>query len=165
MTDYVRYVFLCFYPFAVIGGYHTGQSQISMSLGLEGRYNFKGSPWDCGLMFDLSTARRGYEHLYNDGYDRWQNNRTLAFALTGDYNFRQGTKVNPFIGTGIGVAFNDVVGDKYFPSKGTSMFFSPRVGVEFFYHFRVSAQCNLSRKGYNNLSISLSLIVGGHPKK
>lgn len=148
-----------------LGDYHTGKSLISMSLGLEGRYNINGTPWDCGLMLDLSTACRGYEHLYNDGYDRWQNNRTLAFALTGDYNFRQGTKVNPFIGTGIGVAFNDVVGDKYFPSKGTSMFFSPRVGVEFFYHFRVSAQCNLSRKGYNNLSISLSLIVGGHPKK
>ena len=148
-----------------LGGYHTGQSQIGLSLGLEGRYNFKDSPWDCGLMFDLSTARRGYEHLYNDGYDRWQNNRTLALALTGDYNFRQGTKVNPFIGTGIGVAFNDVVGDKYFPSNGTSMFFAPRVGVEIFSHFRISTQCNLCRKGYNNLSLNLSLIIGGRPKK
>lgn len=148
-----------------LGDYHTGKSQISMSLGLEGRYNIKGSPWDCGLMFDLSTARRGYEHLYNDGYDRWQNNRTLALALTGDYNLRQGTKINPFIGTAIGVAFNDVVGDKYFPSKGISMFFSPRIGVEILYHFRISAQCNLCRKGYNNLSVSLSLIIGGRPKK
>lgn len=64
----------------------------------------------------IVTARRGYEHLYNDGYDRWQNNCTLALALTGDYNFRQSTKINPFIGTAIGVAFNDVVGDKYFLS-------------------------------------------------
>lgn len=95
-----------------LGDYHTGKPQISASLGLEGRYNFKGTPWDCGIMLDLSTARRGYEHLYNDGYDRWQSNRTLALALTGDYNFRQGTKINPFIGTAIGVAFNDVVGDK-----------------------------------------------------
>lgn len=148
-----------------LGDYHSGQSQISMSLGLEGRYNFKGTPWDCGLTLDLSTARRDYAHLYNDGYDRWQNNRTLALALTGDYNFRQGTKVNPFIGTGIGVAFNDVVGDEYFPTNGTSVFFSPRVGVELFYHLRISAQCNLCRKGYNNLSIGLSLIIGGRPKK
>ena len=148
-----------------LGGYHTGQSQLGMSLGLEGRYNFKGTPWDCGLMFDLSTARRGYEHLYNDGYDRWQNNRTLALALTGDYNFRQGTKVNPFVGTAVGVAFNDVVGDKYFPTKGTSMLLSPRVGVEFLYHFRIATQFNLCRKGYNNLSVTLGITLGGRPRK
>mgnify|MGYP000756676256 CR=1 FL=1 len=59
-----------------LGGYHTGKAQVSATIGIEGRYNFKGTPWDCGLMLDLSTARRGYEHLYNDGYDRWQNNRT-----------------------------------------------------------------------------------------
>lgn len=148
-----------------LGDYHTGKPQISASLGLEGRYNFKGTPWDCGIMLDLSTARRGYEHLYNDGYDRWQSNRTLALALTGDYNFRQGTKINPFIGTAIGVAFNDVVGDKYFPSKGTSMLFSPRVGVELFYHLRISAQFNICRKGYNNFSLALGLTLGGRPKK
>lgn len=148
-----------------LGDYHTGKSQIGASLALEGRYNFKGTKWDCGLMLDLSTARRGYEHLYNDGYDRWQSNRTLAIALTGDYNFRQGTKINPFIGTAIGVAFNDVVGDKYFPSKGTSMLFSPRVGVEFLYHIRVAAQFNICRKGYNNFCLSLGLTLGGRPKK
>lgn len=148
-----------------LGGYHTGKSQISASLGLEGRYNFKGTPWDCGLMLDLSTAYRGYNHLYEEGNDRWQSNRTLALALTGDYNFRQGKKVNPFIGTGIGVAFNDVVGDKYFPSKGTSMYFAPRAGVELFYHLRISAQFNLCRKGYNNMSVNLSFVLGGRPKK
>lgn len=148
-----------------VGGYHTGKSQIGASLGLEGRYNFKGTPWDCGLMLDLSTARRGYEHLYNDGYDRWQSNRTLALALTGDYNFRQGTKFNSFIGTAIGVAYNDVVGDKYFPSTGMSMMFAPRVGVELLYHFRIAAQLNLCKKGFSNLSLSLGLTIGGRPQK
>ena len=148
-----------------LGGYHTGKSRISFSLGLEGRYNFKGTPWDCGLMLDLSTARRGYSHLYEDGNDRWQNNRTLALALTGDYNFLQGKKVNPFVGTGIGVAFNDVVGDEYFPSKGTSVYFAPRAGVEFFHHVRISAQFNICRKGYNNMSVNLSFVLGGRPKK
>lgn len=148
-----------------LGGYHTGKAQVSGTLGIEGRYNFKGTPWDCGLMLDLSTARRGYEHLYNDGYDRWQNNRTLALAATSEYNFRQGTKINPFIGTALGVAFNDVVGDKYFPSKGTSMLFAPRIGVEFFYHVRLAARFNICRKGYNNLSFTLGFVLGGRPKR
>lgn len=86
-----------------LGGYHSGKAQISGVLGIEGRYNFRGTPWNCGLMIELSTARRGYEHLYNDGYERWQNNRTLALATTGEYNFRQGTIINPFVGTALGL--------------------------------------------------------------
>lgn len=148
-----------------LGGYHMGKAQVSGTLGIEGRYNFKGTPCDCGLMLDLSTARRGYEHLYNDGYDRWQSNRTLALAATGEYNFRQGSKINPFAGAALGVAFNDVVGDKYFPSKGTSMIFAPRVGVEFIYHIRLMAQFNVCRKGYNNFSLTLGFVLGGRPKK
>lgn len=148
-----------------LGGYHTGKPQISGALGIEGRYNFKGTAWDCGLMLDLSTARRGYEHLYNDGYDRWQNNRTLALAATGDYNFRQGKKINPFAGAALGVALNDVVGDKYFPTKGISMLFAPRIGVEFVYHIRLMAQFNICRKGYNNFSLTLGFVLGGRPKK
>ncbi len=148
-----------------LGGYHTGKAQVSATLGIEGRYNFKGTPWDCGLMLDLSTARRGYEHLYNDGYDRWQSNRTLALAATGEYNLRQGTKINPFVGAALGVAFNDVVGDKYFPSKGTSMLFAPRIGVEFIHHIRLMAQFNICRKGYNNFSFTLGFVLGGRPKK
>lgn len=148
-----------------LGGYHTGESQIGAALGLEGRYNFKGTPWDCGFMLDLSTARRGYEHLYHDGYDRWQSNRTLALALTGDYNFRQGNKFNPFAGTAIGVAYNDVVGDKYFPFSGMSMLFAPRVGVELLYHFRITAQLNISRKGFHNLSLAIGLTIGGRRQK
>lgn len=148
-----------------LGGYHTGKAQVSATIGIEGRYNFKGTPWDCGLMLDLSTARRGYEHLYNDGYDRWQNNRTLALAATGEYNLRQGTKINPFVGAALGVAFNDVVGDKYFPSKGTSMLFAPRIGVEFIHHISLMAQFNICRKGYNNFSLTLGFVIGGRPKK
>lgn len=148
-----------------LGAYHGGKAQVSAAVGIEGRYNFKGTPWDCGVMLDLTTARRGYEHLYNDGADRWQNNRTLAFALTGDYNLRQGRKINPFVGTAVGVAFNDVVGDKYFPTQGTSMIFAPWIGVEFVHHIRLTAQFNLCRKGYNNFGLTVGFVLGGRPKK
>lgn len=147
-----------------IGGYHGGTAQVSAALGIEGRYNFKGTPWDCGIMLDLSTARRGFNHLYDDDSDRWQSNRTLSFAALCDYNFRQGKKINPFVGAALGIALNDVVGDDYFPSKGTSMLFAPRVGIEFIHHIRLMAQVNLSRKGYNNVSLTLGFVIGGRPK-
>ncbi len=148
-----------------LGGYHSGKGEISGAIGLEGRYNFSDMPWDCGIMLELTTARRSFGHLYGDGYDRWQTNRTLALAATGDYNFRQGTKINPFAGIALGVASNDVVGDKYYPSKGTSLLFAPRLGVEFLYHIRLMAQLNICRKGYNNFSLTLGFVLGGRPKR
>ena len=148
-----------------LGGYHSGDAQIGGTIGLEGRYNFKGTPWDCGLMLDISTARRDYNYLFNNGNDHWQSNRTVALAATSEYNLRQGTKINPFVGAALGVAFNDVVGDEYFPSNGTSLLFAPRIGVEFVHHIRLMAQFNICRTGYNNFSLTLGFVLGGRPKK
>ena len=148
-----------------VGTYHDGKAKESLTMGLEGRYNFKGTPWDCGLMINLSSACRSFSHLYDPGSDIWQNNRTLALAATGDYNMRQGTKINPFAGVAVGIGMNDEVGDRLFPESYTSFIFAPRIGVEILYHIRLMAQLNISRKGFNNLGLSLGLVLGGRPKK
>lgn len=148
-----------------LDNYRDGSSQVSGDIGIEGRYNFQNSPFDCGLMLELSTARRGFNHLFADNFDRWQNNRTIALAILGDYNFRQGKKINPFVGAALGVASNDVVGDKYYPTNGTSILLAPRVGIELLHHIRLMAQFNVCRKGYNNLSLTFALVIGGKPKQ
>lgn len=145
--------------------YHGSTPQISVTMGIEGRYNFPNAPWDCGVMLALTGSQHGYSHLYDDGYDRWQNNRTLSFDVSSHYNFRQGKNVNPFVGCAVGIAFNSVVGDMYFPSEGVSMLFAPRVGIEFIRHIRVTSQFNICRKGYNNFSVALGFVLGGRPKK
>ncbi len=147
-----------------LGGYHKGTAQIGATIGLEGRYNFEGTPWDCGIMLDISTACRDYNYLFNHGNDHWQSNRTVALAATSEYNLRQGTKINPFVGAALGVALNDVVGDEYFPGNGNSLLFAPRVGVEFLYHIRLMAQFNISRKGFHNFSRTLGFIIGRRTK-
>ena len=45
------------------------------------------------------------------------------------------------------------------------MLFAPRVGVEFIHHIRLTGQFNISRKGYNNFSLSIGFVLGGRPKK
>ena len=149
-----------------LGNFHDFTSpQVGASLGLEARYNFKGTPWDCGVLLELSTARWGYNELINDGHDHWQSNRTLAFAAVTDYNFRQGKKINPFVGTGLGIASLDVVGDEYYPSSGISLFIAPRVGIEFLRHIRLTTQFNISKKGAHNFEVTLGFVIGGRPKK
>lgn len=148
-----------------LGSYHDGKAQTGAALEMQGRYNFKGSPWDCGLLLELTTARRGFAPMDRTDLDIWQSNRTLAFAATGAYNFRQGNKINPFAGVAIGVANNDVVGDDIYPSTGTSLFFSPRIGVEFFRHLRLTISSNISKKGHHNLQLSLGLVIGGGRKR
>lgn len=46
-----------------LDNYRDGSSQVSGDIGIEGRYNFQNSPFDCGLMLELSTARRGFNHF------------------------------------------------------------------------------------------------------
>lgn len=150
---------------APVGAYHNGTVQIGAAFGIEGRYNIKGTPWDCGLMLEITTARRGFKPMCGRNIDIWQSNRTLAISATGSYNFQQGKKVNPFGGFAIGVAGNDVVGDDVYPSKGVSLFLSPRIGVELLHHFRLMLASNISRKGYNNLQLSVGLVIGGGSKK
>ncbi len=144
-----------------LGGFRSANSLMGATLGWELRYNFTESPWDCGLMVDVSSARWEFEPQSGTA----QINRTPAMALTGGYNFRQGKKVNPFVGAGIGVAFCDVLDFEYDAWPGTSLYFAPRVGVELFHHLRLTSQLNISKKGYHNLAVTLGLVIGGRPKK
>ena len=148
-----------------VESYHGGSPAISMELGIEGRYNFEDTPLDCGLMLALTTASRNFAKYYHGATSVMQNNRTLVFAVTGDYNFRQGKTFNPFIGTALGIGYNDTVGDRVFPSSGTSFVFMPRGGIEIAHFIRIMGEFNVCRKGYNNFSLTIGLVLGGRPKK
>ncbi len=145
-----------------IGGYHGGDAKAGAAIGISLRHNFEDSPWDCGATVQLDCANRDFR---KDGSSNYQNNRTTTIGIMGGYNFRQGHKVNPFASMTVGVAMNDVVSDRHYPSKGTSMAIIPKVGVELWHHVRANAYCQISRKGYNSFGLSLGLIIGGRPKK
>lgn len=146
---------------APLGGFHSANSLMGATVGWELRYNFTESAWDCGLMVDASTARWEFEPQSGMA----QINRTPALAVTGGYNFRQGKKVNPFVGMAVGVAFCDVTDFEYESWPGTAFYIAPRVGVEFFHHLRLTSQFNISKKGYHNVGVTLGLVIGGRPKK
>lgn len=81
------------------------------------------------------------------------------FGVCSHYNLRQGRKVNPYFGLGAGVAW-------WSPSYSKAGFaIEPRVGVEFLYHIRLSIECQISRKYYNAVGLTLGFVIGGRPKK
>lgn len=148
---------------APLGSYHQGKGEASLMFGIEGRYNFPASPWDVGIALELTSAHHGFDRP--DGSRRWQTNRTLGFMALADYNLMQGRKINPYIGAGLGIGYNDVVGDRLYPGSGSSVLFSPRLGVEIIHHIRLEAEFNICRKGFNNFAFSLGFVLGGRPKK
>lgn len=150
-----------------IGGYHGGNNQASMSFGLELRYNTEEQPWDCGVFLQLDAAVRHYDMPNKPGGYWLQTNRTWAYGVTGDYNFRQGYRVNPFVGIGIGAASIDQVGDsKYWNVEAESSFvLMPRAGVELFHHIRLTAHCMIVRRGFHTAALTIGFVIGGRPKK
>lgn len=155
--------------------YHDTNADGGGSLGLELRGNLKGTPWDVGgfLRFDAT----GYDfknHMpprdpdMTFGYDPDQTNSTFTIGAVSDYNFRQGRKVNPFAGLGLGVSFYSTDGHDFerpYPTDGCTVSFIPRIGVELFSWVRFTGYGVIMRKGYNLVGLSVGLTIGGWRKK
>lgn len=145
-----------------LGSFHNGSPKTGGGFGLDIRFNIKNSPWDYGAFLELGTAMRDF---INSGGDYYQNNRTTVFGIASHYNFKQGARVNPYAGLGMGIALNDVVGLELYPSRHFSLAVSPRIGVELMRHVRVGCQTQITRKGFHNISLVVGIALGGGKKK
>lgn len=149
-----------------LGSFHDGKREIGADLGLELRYNIPQSKFDVGFLANLTTGVYDFKRISQG--ERWtftQSNRSINYVLVGDYNFKQGSKVNPYVGLGLGVAFYDVVSDKVYDNSGTGFIFRPRAGIELFHHLRIGAFFSIIRTGYTNFGLSIGGVIGGRPKK
>ena len=145
-----------------IGSFHNADPKIGPMMGVDFRYNFENTPWDCGAYLEIGTGKWDF---YKNGSDYYQNNRTTVFGLSSHYNFRQGTLVNPYAGLGLGIALNDVVGQRLYPSKHYSLAVSPRIGVELLRHIRVGCQAEITRQGFLAVALTVGVAFGGGKKK
>jgi len=133
---------------------------IGLNLGLEMRANFA-RPFDLGVRFDQSFN-------YADAGACEVRTRSTTLQLVGDWNFRRGSNVAPFIGIGIGYLggtndcdypFESTTPDKL--SSVRSFVATPRVGIEFFNRMRLTASYAISHSNYCNFRISLGICIGG----
>lgn len=145
-----------------LGAYHNGDALETPVLAMNLRYNIKNTPWSCGFLWQIDSARQDFWH---NKADKWQNNRTISLALTGEYNWGQGKKVNPFAGISIGAGFNQTIGDSFIDEReGASLAFIPKIGVELWHFLRVNTHLQLSRKGFHTYGFSLGFVLGGRPR-
>lgn len=135
------------------------------AIGMEMRYNFKNSPIDLGFTLDITTAIHDFEGYDPEEY--LQDNRTVFLGFTGDYNFHQGDKVNPFVGLGVGFGLHNAVQDMVDDTNDntTSAAFTPRVGVELWRHLRLTLAATVSCRYYHNICFSVGYVIGGGKKK
>lgn len=134
-------------------GKYVGENQFGPAFAIEGRYNFPQTPMDLGLEIYGGSTTRKYE-------DSNLSNRILSLTTYSDYNFMRGKKFSPFIGVGVGIASCKVV-QGYYGNDAVKAIFTPRIGIEIFNHFRVTAYSKLGYRGYNNWGISVGYAFGG----
>lgn len=145
------------------------------TLGLELRGNIKNTGWDVGAFLRYDAT--GYDftgHVsppdsdHGMGYDLDQYQSAFTIGVVSDYNFRQGRKVNPFAGLGIGLSSYSTAGHDFqhpYSTDGCTLSFIPRFGVELFSWVRFTGYAFIVRKGYNTVGISLGLTIGGWHRK
>lgn len=147
-----------------ISNFHNGEKQAGPELGLELRYNFPSSPWDCGVLLNVTTSVYKLKDPYRD-LNIEQSNRSANFIIVGDYNFKQGSNFNPYIGCGVGYSLCDVVYEVAYEYSGTKFVLRPRAGIELCRHFIVGAFADINRKGYSNMGISFGAVIGGGKRR
>lgn len=140
---------------------HTGH--MGIHLGIELRQNIEGSPVDVGILWDLTDTRHTYR---NADRTRLSSTNSWVTSIAGiaDWNFRQGYRMNPFAGIGVGIGTYDQDGHRTC-GDGYNVVIIPRVGLELMHHFRVSASCHIIRRGFNTAELSVGFVFGGRPKK
>lgn len=147
-----------------LDSYREGKVEVGQVLGLAARYNIPYSEWSVGVDIQMSCMRREFDIPGYD-YTGKNNNRATSFTLTGDYNFKQGEKINPYVGLGLGVSYNQAITSYYDHYSSTNFAFMPRFGVEFFYHLRIGAGFIVTRKAYNGFFATVGFVIGSRPVK
>ncbi|MBR5441153.1 MAG: porin family protein [Prevotella sp.] len=136
--------------------YKSSSRNIGGSWGLEARWNMN-TPFDIGAEIYWGFADRDYLGE-NFSY------RILSISTFVDYNFRRGQNVSPFVGIGLGDADCCVLEHKELGGSsddGTTIVFTPRVGVELWRHLRLTLDARIARKGYNTIGLSVGYAFGG----
>lgn len=148
-----------------LGNYHNGEKLVGPEFGLELRYNIPQTPWDCGVLLNVTTSVYEYVKAPKTDWSYEQSNRSASIIVVGDYNFRQGTKFNPYIGAGVGISTFEAINEVVYRESGTAFVFRPRIGVELFRHLRIGVFSTINRTGYHNMGVSIGAVIGGCPKK
>lgn len=148
-----------------LANYHNGEKIVGPEFGLELRYNIPQTAWDCGLALNVTTAVYKYEESPKADWYWEQSNRSITIMAVGDYNFKQGSKFNPYMGIGVGLSLYDAVNEVLYKSSGVSYVIRPRIGIELFRHLRIGVFSTITKTGYSNLGVSIGGVIGGRPKK
>lgn len=131
-------------------------------LGVEVRYNFQ-IPVSVGATAKIYNINRYPEvpSTYGDGVDYYGG---FLFGANGEYDFRRGRKVNPFVSIGAGLAILNNTNDTQdnYLKRG---YFQPKVGVELFHHLRINLSVIFTRRDACGFSLSIGGVIGGRPRK
>jgi len=148
-----------------IGSFHGSKMRGNFEFNAELRFNIPGRGFDVGLAYNISNSTRLFEENHNGVGVEWdQHNRSHNVLVMGDYNFRQGTKYNPYVGTGIGVSIQETHKAELYPCNGTGVMWRTRAGIELWRHVRVGVFLNIGRAGWNTFGVSIGGVIGGRPK-
>lgn len=136
--------------------------QIGIGDGVEIRFNIQRLPLSFGLLAEQTST--WYKEKESDKEAPISD--AFIWALTGDWNFRQGKRINPFAGLNVGIAalsnpgrYELVYRGRIYPT------FTPRFGVELGYHFRTHLDIHIIRTSFSNVQLTFGANIGGRPKK
>jgi opacity protein-like surface antigen len=147
-----------------LDSYYGGYPMLGLKLGFDVRYNIPKTKFDVGIYYYTNFLRHYLcKEVAVDGktFSSSTDSAVNTIGAYSHYNFRQGQKVNPFVGLGIGYSDCDFESK----SRGSHASIMPGVGIELRSRWRLCADFEIVRRGFNNFAFTVGYVFGGRPKK
>lgn len=145
------------------------KNKAGYNLLFELRYNLGKVPVDVGLhasYFEMAREVIGTQ----PGSTAYSNKfNSFTFLAVSNYNFWRGKTASIYAGAGIGVTTVESTEEYIYetwPLHGVEFdspkfCFMPRVGVELFNHFRITAAYKMQGKIHSNFNLTFGFVLGG----
>ncbi len=121
-----------------------GDYSIIPFVSLEARYQLR-RPIDVGINMSATVIER----------DNGGKFRTIPFLAIADYQLARGDKVNPYIGLGAGISFNQ----SDFIPHATHFALSPRIGVRLFKFINIQVGYLFTHKDFSRMYVNIGFYL------
>lgn len=133
--------------------------------GFQIRENIQNTPWSYGVFLGIylpqlkeyhTTSYTDYEgNVYTGEYSTTSYPGAFLTGVVGEYDFRRGTGINPYVNVSSGFAWGGPV--------TLRPYLRPSIGIEVFHHLRLGIHATLMTHRGSGFGVSVSAVFGGRP--
>lgn len=132
--------------------------------GLQIRENIQGTPWSYGACIGLYLPFRKRPYYTTPDHNEYYYGESdciggMYAGIVGEYALKRGSHFSPYVNASTGLLWGGSDNHMFRP------YIRPAIGIEVLNHVRLGISSTLTTEGGSGMSVNISIVFGGCPKK